>query len=193
HGQPTIVQNVETLSIIPWVLHTGQRPDTKAFSLSGAVATPGVVEASFGTPLRTLIDDGGGGMRAGRRFKMALVGGPMGSVIPAAALDTPLTFHAMPGMGHGGIVVLDDTVSARTLAAHLFEFAAAESCGTCTPCRVGTSQLARSPDRAALERLMDTLEAGSLCAFGTSVPRPIRDLLRHFPDEMFPPHTEVVP
>ena len=186
HGKPTVVQNVETLSIIPWVLQTGRRPETKAFSVSGAIARPGAVEASFGTPLRALIDHGGGGMLAGRRFKMALVGGPMGTVIPAHELDTPLTFHAMPGMGHGGIVVLDDTVSARTLAEHLFRFAAAESCGNCTPCRVGTTQLARMPDAAALVRLMETLEAGSLCGFGTSVPRPIRDLLRHFPAEMFP-------
>jgi len=185
HGKPTVVQNVETLSIIPWLLRTGLRPDTKAFSLSGAVARPGAIEASFGTPLRTLIDVAGGGVAPGRRFKMALVGGPLGTVIPAHELDTPLTFHAMPGMGHGGIVVLDDSVSARTLAEHLFGFAAAESCGNCTPCRVGTAQLARMPDAAALARLMDTLEAGSLCGFGASVPRPIRDLLRHFPDEMF--------
>ena len=184
HGKPTVVQNVETLSIIPWVLRTGLRPDTKAFSLSGAIATPCAAEASFGTPLRTLIDIAGGGVSPGRRFKMALVGGPLGTVIPAHELDTPLTFHAMPGMGHGGIVVLDDTVSARTLAEHLFGFAAAESCGNCTPCRVGTAQLARMPDEAALVRLMDTLEAGSLCGFGAGVPRPIRDLLRHFPDEM---------
>lgn len=186
HGKPTVVQNVETLSIIPWVLQTGRRPETKAFSLSGAIARPGAVEASFGTPLRTLIDVAGGGMLAGRRFKMALVGGPMGTVVPAHELDTPLTFHAMPGMGHGGIVVLDDTVSARALAEHLFGFAAAESCGNCTPCRVGTAQLARMPDATALLRLMETLEIGSLCAFGSSVPRPIRDLLRHFPTEMFP-------
>lgn len=185
HGKPTVVQNVETLSIIPWVLRTGLRPDSKAFSLSGAIATPGAAEASFGTPLRTLIDVAGGGVSPGRKFKMALVGGPMGTVIPAHELDTPLTFHAMPAMGHGGIVVLDDTVSARTLAEHLFRFAAAESCGNCTPCRVGTAQLARTPDEAALVRLMNTLEAGSLCGFGVGVPRPIRDLLRHFSDEMF--------
>jgi len=185
HGRPTVVQNVETLSIIPWVLRTGRRPDTKAFSLSGALATPCAAEASFGTPLRTLLDVAGGGMLSGRRFKMALVGGPMGTVIPAHELDTPLTFHAMPGMGHGGIVALDDSVSARTLAEHLFGFAAAESCGNCTPCRAGTAQLSRTTDEAALVRLLDTLEVGSLCGFGAGVPRPIRDLLRHFPDEMF--------
>ena len=185
HGKPTVVQNLETLSIIPWVLRTGLRPDTKAFSLSGAIATPCAAEASFGTPLRTLIDVAGGGVSAGRRFKMALVGGPLGTVIPAHELDTPLTFHAMPAMGHGGIVVLDDSVSARTLAEHLFGFAAAESCGNCTPCRVGTAQLARMADEAAFVRLLDTLEAGSLCGFGAGVPRPLRDLLRHFPDEMF--------
>jgi NADH:ubiquinone oxidoreductase subunit F (NADH-binding) len=185
-GKPTVVQNVETLAVVPWVLRAGRRPGTKAFSLSGAVKTPGAVEAAFGTPLRTLLERGGGGPPAGLRWKMALVGGPMGCVVPEAELDRPLTFSAMPAMGHGGIVVLDESVSARTLAEHLFRFAASESCGTCTPCRAGTAQLSRVRDGAALTRLLDTIEGGSLCGFGLAVPRPIRDLLAHFPDEMFP-------
>jgi NADH:ubiquinone oxidoreductase subunit F (NADH-binding) len=184
-GKPTVVQNVETLAAVPWVLRTGRRPDTKAFSLSGAVATPCAVEASFGTPLRSLLEQAGGGPAPGRRWKMALVGGPMGSVLPESRFDTPLTFSVLPGMGHGGIVVMDDAVSARDLAEHLFRFAASESCGNCTPCRAGTAQLARQRNASALERLMETMERGSLCGFGQGAPRPIRDLLRHFPGEMF--------
>ena len=89
-------------------------------------------------------------------------------------------------MGHGGVVVMDDAVSARDLAEHLFRFAASESCGNCTPCRAGTAQLARQKSASALERLMETMERGSLCGFGQAAPRPLRDLLRHFPGEMFP-------
>jgi formate dehydrogenase iron-sulfur subunit len=117
---------------------------------------------------------------------MALVGGPMGRVLPSSAFDTPLSFEALPGMGHAGVHVLDDQISARALALHLFEFAAAESCGNCAPCRIGTTQLASRRDRAELERLLTTLELGSLCGFGQGVPRPLRDLLREFPGEMFP-------
>jgi formate dehydrogenase iron-sulfur subunit len=115
---------------------------------------------------------------------MALVGGPMGRVLSADEFETPLSYDDLPGMGHAGIVVLDDTVTPRALAEHLYTFAAAESCGTCTPCRVGTAQLANRRDRPALERLLDTLEMGSLCGFGQGVPRPIRDLLRLYGDEV---------
>jgi NADH:ubiquinone oxidoreductase subunit F (NADH-binding) len=185
HGKPTVVQNVETLAAIPWVLATGRKPDTKIFSLSGALRAPSAVEAPFGTPLRELLVKGGGGPPEGRPWKMALIGGPMGGVLPEALFDTPLTFSALPSMGHGGIVVFDESVSIRALAEHLFGFAASESCGSCTPCRVGTSQLSRMKDSPSLLRLLDTLEQGSLCGFGKSVPRPIRDLLEHFPDELF--------
>jgi NADH:ubiquinone oxidoreductase subunit F (NADH-binding) len=191
HGRPTVVQNVETLAVIPWVLATGQRPDSKAFSLSGAIASPAVVEAGFGTTLAELLERGGGGPAPGQRWKLALVGGPMGRVVPAEAFATTrLGYDELPGMGHGGVVVLSDRVSARALAEHLFEFAAAESCGACAPCRIGTSQLAGRRDRAALERLLATLERGSMCGFGQGVPRPIRDLLAHFDGELFPSGTE---
>jgi formate dehydrogenase iron-sulfur subunit len=163
-----------------------RRADTKAVSLSGAIARTGVVEVALGTPLRRVLEEGGGGPRAGTRWKMALVGGPMGRVVPARDFDVPLSFEGLPGMGHAGVVVFDDRVSARALARHLFRFAASESCGTCTPCRVGTAQLATRADRAALERLLDTLEVGSLCGFGQGVPRPLRDLLACFPTELFP-------
>lgn len=187
HGRPTVVQNVETLSIIPWVVAHQRASNTKAFCLSGAVQRRGAVEAPFGMSLAELLARAGGGPRTPGRWKMALVGGPMGRVVPAAKFaETLLDYDHFPGMGHGGVVVLDDTVSAGALAQHLYRFAASESCGTCTPCRIGCAQLAGRRNRAALERLLDTLEVGSLCGFGQGVPRPIRDLLAHFPQEMFP-------
>jgi NADH:ubiquinone oxidoreductase subunit F (NADH-binding) len=186
HGCPTVVQNVETLSVIPWLLASGRRPDSKAFSLSGAVARPGVVEARFGITLADLLERGGGGSPEGRRWRMALVGGPMGRVIPAERFgETRLGYDTLPGMGHGGVVVLDESVTARALAEHLFAFAASESCGSCAPCRLGTAQLGSRRDRVALERLLDTLEIGSMCGFGQGVPRPIRDLLAAYADETF--------
>jgi NADH:ubiquinone oxidoreductase subunit F (NADH-binding) len=116
---------------------------------------------------------------------MALVGGPMGRVLPERMFDTPLSYESLPGLGHAGVVVLDERTPIRDLAEHLFGFARAESCGACTPCRVGTARLHAMKDRAGLARLLDTLEIGSLCSFGAGVPRPIRDLLTHFGDEMF--------
>lgn len=181
-GWPTVVQNVETLALVPWVVATGRPPNSKAFSLSGALASPAAVEAPFGTPLRRLLEVGGGGAPPGATWTMALVGGPMGRVVPARDFDVPLGYDTLPGLGHGGVVVFDQHTSPRALAHHLYEFAAAESCGACTPCRVGTALLGRARDRDALERLLATLELGSLCGFGQGVPRPIHDLMEAFPD-----------
>jgi NADH:ubiquinone oxidoreductase subunit F (NADH-binding) len=192
HGLPTVVQNVETLAVVPWIVRHGRESaaipapggGTKAVSVSGAVARPGVVEVALGTPLSTVFHEGAGGPPPGRRWRMALVGGPMGRVVPESRFDVALGYRSLPGMGHAGIVVLDDTVRVRALAEHLFEFARAESCGSCAPCRIGTAQLAGIRDRARLERLLETLEIGSLCGFGQGVPRPIHDLLEHFGDEV---------
>ena len=179
HGLPTVVQNVETLSLIPWVARSGVRTGTKALSLSGAVAEPGVYEIELGTPLSRVLEAAGGAPE-GRRWSMALVGGPMGRVLPRSAFEAPLSFEQLLGLGHGGIVMLDESVSPRMLAEHLFEFARAESCGYCTPCRAGTQRLHELRDRPALERLLETIGTGSMCGFGQGVPRPIRDLLEHF-------------
>ncbi len=185
-GLPTIVQNVETLAVVPWVVRHRRRSDTKVVSVSGAVARPGAVEIRFGTTLRQLLHAACGGPPPDRPWKMALVGGPMGRVLPESAFDQALSYEALPGLGHGGIVVLDARVSARRLAEHLFEFAASESCGTCAPCRIGCARLAGARSRMDLERLLATLEIGSLCGFGLGVPRPIRDLLAHFSSEVLP-------
>jgi NADH:ubiquinone oxidoreductase subunit F (NADH-binding) len=180
-----VVQNVETLAVVPWIARTGQAGGTKAVCVSGAVARPGVVEVALGTSLRRVLEEGAAGPLPGRPWRMALVGGPMGRLLPEPLFDTPLSYEGLPGMGHAGIVVLDASVRVRALAEHLFAFAAAESCGACTPCRVGTAQLRRMTDRARLERLLDTLQTGSLCGFGQGVPRPIRDLLTHYGDQVF--------
>jgi NADH-quinone oxidoreductase subunit F len=182
---PTVVQNVETLAIVSWLVRSGRGDGTKLVSLAGAVDWPGVVEVTLGTPLRRVLVEGGGGAPPGRRWGMALIGGPLGRVLPERLFDTPLAYDTLPGMGHGGIVVLDHTVTPGALARHVFRFAQAESCGNCTPCRVGTARLAHMQDRAALERLLATLETGSLCGFGQGVPRPVRDLLEHYGDEVF--------
>lgn len=190
YGLPTVVQNVETLAVIPWLVREGRNNRTtgsgnKALSLSGAINQPGLVEIPLGVSLRRVLEVAGEGAPIGRRWRMAVVGGPMGRVLPVSHFDTALSYSALPGLGHGGIVVLDDTVRASDVAAHLFSFARSESCGTCTPCRVGTARLADQRTRAGLERLMDTMELGSLCGFGQGVPRPIRDLLQFYGDEVF--------
>ncbi len=184
-GRPTVVQNVETFAVVPWVVRHGRGHGTKAVSLAGAVRRTGVAEVPVGTPIARVLHEAGGGPPEGRAWKLAVIGGPLGCVLPASRFDTPLAWDALPGLGHAGIVVIDDTVSARAVAEHLFAFAGAESCGLCTPCRAGVGQLPLARDRAALERLLATIEMGSRCSFGRSVPRPVRDLLRHFGDEVF--------
>lgn len=184
-GLPTVVQNVETLAIVSWLVRSGRGDGTKLLSLAGAVDWPGVVEIPLGTPLRRVLIEGGGGPPAGRRWSMAIIGGPLGRVVPERLFDIPLSFDTLPGMGHGGIVVLDQSVTPGALARHVMRFARAESCGNCAPCRIGTARLAGTQDRESLERLLDTLELGSLCGFGQGVPRPLRDLLEHYGDEVF--------
>ncbi len=185
-GRPTVVQDVASLALVPWVARHGRAPASRAVCLAGAVRRPGVVEIPVGLPLRELLERAGGGAPDGRRWGMALVGGPLGRVLPASRFDTPLSGEALPGMGHAGVVVLDDTVSPRALAEHVFAFAAAESCGACLPCRIGTARLARVGSRTWLERLLETLEIGGMCRFGRAVPRPVRDLLAHFGSEVLP-------
>lgn len=184
-GEPTVVQNVETLSIVPWIARERRGAGTKAVSLAGVLRTPGVVEVPLGTRLSDVLARGGDGPLPGRTWKLALIGGALGRVLPARQFDTPLSFEALPGMGHAGVLVLDDSVPLRAVAEYLMGFARAESCGSCTPCRVGTRQLPLLRARAQVERLLETLEMGSLCGFGSGVARPLRDLLEHFGEEPF--------
>jgi NADH:ubiquinone oxidoreductase subunit F (NADH-binding)/NADH:ubiquinone oxidoreductase subunit E len=210
--KPTVVNNVETLANVGWIVRhggaayaaigVGKSRGTKTVSLNERFARPGVYEVPLGTPLRRLLVDIGGGMKTGRPMKAIQIGGPLGGVIPGTRLDVPLGFEELAAvgalLGHGGIVAWDDTVDARDIAIHLFEFCDAESCGKCFPCRIGGRRgleivrrlKAARPraeveaDLALLDELCETLKLGSLCAHGGAIPDPIRTLVHHFRDDM---------
>lgn len=210
--RPTVVNNVETLANLGWIVRhggdayaaigIGKSRGTKAVSLNERFARPGVYEVPLGTSLRRILVDIGGGLKQGRAIKAVQIGGPLGGILPATMLEVPLGFEELSEvgalLGHGGIVAWDDSVDARDIAIHLFEFCDAESCGKCFPCRIGgrrgleiarrlkdeRSQAAIATDVRLLGELLETLRLGSLCAHGGAIPDPIQSLLRHFPMEM---------
>ncbi|RCV52036.1 NAD(P)H-dependent oxidoreductase subunit E [Marinitenerispora sediminis] len=210
-NRPTAVNNVETLAAVPWIAahggaayaRLGRAPETgtKLVSLNERFARPGVFEVEFGTPLRLLVEELGGGLRSGEAPRSVQVGGPLGGFLPPEELDVPLLAadlgrRGVP-LGHASLVAVDAGVPARDLLRHLWEFAAAESCGSCSPCRVGSRrglELARgigsgaaAPVREALEEQDPVLEAmavASLCAFGRGVAGAVRGLLRVYGDEL---------
>ena len=208
-GKPTVVNNVLSLAAVPMVLAKGpefyselgvsRSRGTQIFQLAGNVARPGIVEVPFGVTLGTLINDFGGGSRSSRPIKAVQVGGPLGSYIPASNFDMIMdyeTFAAANAMvGHGGIVVFDDTANMGRQARFAMEFCAAESCGKCTPCRVGSIRGVEVIDRMLggqdlsanlelLEDLCQTMLDGSLCAMGGLTPMPVLSILEHFPEEL---------
>ncbi len=150
-GQPTIVNNVLSLASVPWIIANGadayaalgggRSLGTLPVQLAGNTARGGLIEVPFGTTLREVVEDWGGGTRSGRPFRAVQVGGPLGAYFPEALLDTPLDYEAFAAagglLGHGGVVVFDDTVDLAAQARFAFEFCATESCGKCTPCRIG--------------------------------------------------------
>jgi NADH-quinone oxidoreductase subunit F len=210
--RPTVVNNVETLVNLGWIvrhggdayaaLGVGKSRGTKAVSLNERFVRPGVYEVPLGTSLRSILVDLGGGLKNGRPIKAVQVGGPLGGILPAQLLDVPLGFEELDAvgalLGHGGIVAWDDSVDARDIAIHLFEFCDAESCGKCFPCRIGGRrglEIARrlkekrdmaqvKADLALLGELLETLKLGSLCAHGGAIPDPIQCLVKHFGPEM---------
>jgi formate dehydrogenase iron-sulfur subunit len=216
-GQPTIVNNVVSLATVPIILERGaafykdygmgRSRGTLPIQLAGNVKHPGLVEKAFGVSLRDLVYDYGGGTSSGRPLRAVQVGGPLGAYFPASMLDLPLDYEAFAAkkgiVGHGGIVVFDDTVDLARQARWAFEFCAIESCGKCTPCRIGStrgaevldrisrisrsSRIARTDDRAAaiglLRELCDTMTYGSLCALGGLTPLPVLSALRNFPED----------
>jgi NADH:ubiquinone oxidoreductase subunit F (NADH-binding)/NADH:ubiquinone oxidoreductase subunit E len=210
--KPTVVNNVETLANIGWIvrhggeayakLGAGRSRGTKVVSLNERFVRPGMYEVPFGMPLRTILEELAGGMKGGRPIKAVQVGGPLGGVLPNALLDTPLGFDELDAvgalLGHGGIVAWDDTVDPRDIAVHLFEFCDAESCGKCFPCRIGGRRGLEivkrlkakrtagevEADVSLLTELCETMKLGSLCAHGGAIPIPIASLLVHFKDEM---------
>lgn len=205
-GQPTVVNNVISLATVPVILERGaafyrdfgmgRSRGTLPFQLAGNIARGGLVELAFGATLRELLYDFGGGSRSGRQLRAVQVGGPLGAYLPEGQWDAPLdyeTFAAMGAMlGHGGIVAFDDTVDLRQQARFAMEFCALESCGKCTPCRIGSTrgvevidQLDADPEGnlALLEELCETMTDGSLCAMGGMTPFPVLSAVRHFPED----------
>ncbi len=207
-GQPTIVNNVLSLASVAWIMANGadayaalgggRSLGTLPVQLAGNVARGGLIEVPFGTTLRQVIEDWGGGTRSGRPFRAVQVGGPLGAYFPEGLLDTPLDYEAFADagglLGHGGVVVFDDTVDLAAQARFAFEFCAAESCGKCTPCRIGAVRGMEVVDRilsgtdpaknfAVLDDLCELMTDASLCALGGLTPIPVMSALTHFPDD----------
>lgn len=207
-GRPTVVNNVLSLAAVPWILaHGGQAyadfgmgrsRGTLPIQLAGNVRRGGLIELAFGTTLREVIEDFGGGTATGRPIKAVQVGGPLGAYFPASMLDLPVDYEALAAakglLGHGGIVVFDDSVDLSRQARFAFEFCAAESCGKCTPCRVGAVRGVEVIDRiiagiepetnfAVLDDLCTLMTDASLCAMGGLTPLPVMSALTHFPED----------
>ncbi|HET6552693.1 MAG TPA: NADH-ubiquinone oxidoreductase-F iron-sulfur binding region domain-containing protein [Dyella sp.] len=209
-GKPTVINNVVTLASVPLILERGaahyrdfgmgRSRGTLPIQLAGNVKRPGLVERAFGLSLRELVEDYGGGTASGRPVRAVQVGGPLGAYIPASQLDVAVdyeAFAAIGGMlGHGGVVVFDDTVDMAAQARYAMEFCAIESCGKCTPCRIGSTRGVEVIDRLVagdaqqrersevlLRDLCQTMVAGSLCALGGMAPFPVLSALDHFPED----------
>ena len=208
-GAPTVVNNVETLAALPWIvehggaayaaLGRGRSRGTKLLSVSGHVRAPGLFEVELGVPLREVIFELAGGVPDGRAFKAAQIGGPLGGILGPAELDTPLTFEdlaAAGGMlGHAGIVVFDETVDLVRIGRGLVKFCAVESCGKCFPCRIGSVRATEIFDKILegrgtqadveiLGELNEAMRVGSLCALGGGIPIPVENLLTRFVGEL---------
>jgi formate dehydrogenase iron-sulfur subunit len=207
-GKPTVINNVMTLASVPWILAhggaayaahgVGRSKGTLPFQLAGNVKHGGLVEVPFGITMRELLHDYGGGTASGRPIRAVQVGGPLGAYLPPSKFDTPLDYEAFAAaggmIGHGGLVVFDDTVDMAKMARYAMEFCAIESCGKCTPCRIGSTRGVEVIDRivagdkreantALLRDLCETLTHGSLCAMGGLTPMPVLSALTHFPED----------
>jgi NADH:ubiquinone oxidoreductase subunit F (NADH-binding) len=204
-GRPTLVHNVETLACLPAIAARGGEwyaglgtpgcSGTIALCLNAGFARPGIVEVEFGTPLRAVLEESGGGA-GGRALDALLLGGPMGSVVLPRDFDAPVDYDAMDArglrLGHGGLVALQEGADLRGLLLHWLAFMRDESCGRCAPCALGSArahELAAGPagaaSREALLRLFDVMEQASLCGFGQLLPGPMRELATHFRARVF--------
>ena len=209
-GKPTVINNVVTLASVPTILDKGgafyrdygmgRSRGTLPMQLAGNLKRAGLVERAFGLTLRELIEDYGGGTISGRPVRAVQVGGPLGAYIPVSQLDTPIDYEAFIGinamLGHGGIVVFDESVDMAAQARYAMEFCAIESCGKCTPCRIGSTRgievidrivagdtAERARNEVLLRDLCQTMLAGSLCALGGMAPFPVLSALDHFPED----------
>ncbi len=206
--RPTVVNNVITLATVPAILRhgaaayrdlgSGRSRGTLTIQLGGNIRRGGLIERAFGITLREVLEVYGGGSASGRPIRAVQVGGPLGAWLPESQFDTPLDYEAFAAiealLGHGGIVAFDDTVRMDEMARWAMEFCAIESCGKCTPCRIGSTRGVELFDRViagidrerslqVIDELCDTLLHGSLCGLGGLTPYPVRSALRHFPED----------
>jgi len=209
--QPTIVNNVLTFSAIPYILDKGSKAyadygmgrslGTLPFQLTGNIKQGGVIELAFGVTLNSLLNEFGNGTASGKPIRAIQVGGPLGAYLPESQWDTPLDYESFSAIGavigHGGIVVFDDTVDMAAQARFAMEFCAEESCGKCTPCRIGATRGVEVIDRIIsnderqfnlnlLNDLCETMELGSLCAMGGMTPNPVKSAITHFSADFTP-------
>ncbi len=207
-GQPTVLNNVETYANITQIILNGpewftsmgteKSKGTKVFALGGKITNTGLVEVPMGTTLREVVEEIGGGIPGGKQFKAAQTGGPSGGCIPASLIDTPIDYDNLIAigsmMGSGGLIVMDEDTCMVDLARFFLEFTVDESCGKCTPCRIGTRRLLEILDKIIagngeledldrLEELSNYIKSASLCGLGQTAPNPVLSTLRYFRDE----------
>ncbi|MEG0456820.1 MAG: NADH-ubiquinone oxidoreductase-F iron-sulfur binding region domain-containing protein, partial [Oscillospiraceae bacterium] len=207
-GKPTIINNVETYANIPRIILNGadwfasmgteKSKGTKVFAVGGKIHNTGLVEVPMGTTLRQIIEEIGGGIPNGKKFKAAQTGGPSGGCIPASLIDTPIDYDNLIAigsmMGSGGLIVMDEDTCMVDIAKFFLEFTVDESCGKCTPCRVGTKRMleilekitngtATLKDIDKIEELCHYIKENSLCGLGQTAPNPVLSTLRYFRDE----------
>ena len=207
-GKPTLINNTETFALVPWIVRNGagafaaigteHSKGTKVFALAGKVVRGGLIEVPMGVTLGRIVEEIGGGIAEGKRFKAVQVGGPSGGCVPASLADTPVDYEALTGvgamMGSGGLVVLDEADCMVDIARYFLSFTQDQSCGKCTYCRVGTRRMldilerivageGRAGDLEALEHLGRMVKQGSLCGLGKTAPNPVLSTLRYFREE----------
>jgi NADH-quinone oxidoreductase subunit F len=207
-GRPTLINNVETLALVPWIIRNGaeafarigtaKSKGTKVFALAGKVRRAGLIEIPMGTTLRQIVEEIGGGVGEGRKFKAVQIGGPSGGCVPARLADTPVDYESLRDigaiMGSGGMVILDDTACMVDIARYFLQFTQNQSCGKCTFCRIGTKRMLELLERLCagkagraqldeLEQLARQVTQGSLCGLGKTAPNPVLTTLRYFRDE----------
>jgi formate dehydrogenase iron-sulfur subunit len=210
-GKPTVINNVLSFAAIPFILDGGAKTyadfgmgrsrGTMPIQLAGNIRHGGLFEAAFGVTLGELVDDIGGGTFTGRPVRAVQVGGPLGAYFPRELFDTPFDYEAFAArdglIGHGGVVVFDDSVNMARQARFAMEFCAIESCGKCTPCRIGSTRGVETLDKilrgervgentAVIEDLCNTMKFGSLCALGGFTPYPVMSALKHFRGDFGP-------
>ena len=213
--KPTVLNNVETYANIPQIflkgpawfrsIGTEKSPGTKVFALGGKIHNTGLVEVPMGTTLREVVEDIGGGIPGGHKFKAAQTGGPSGGCIPASLIDTPIDYDSLIAigsmMGSGGLIVMDETTCMVDIAKFFLEFTVDESCGKCTPCRVGTKRLLEILNKITsgngtledidrLEELCYYIKENSLCGLGQTAPNPVLSTLKYYRDEYIAHVTE---